>query len=357
MREVDYYELLGVARDASPAQIRAAYRARAKVMHPDTGGTPATFRRLREAYETLLDPRRRAGYDGFFTAAPGTAERGRKRRAFGADPDYTPPRPRPATSSISWWDEVDPAARVRYLPSPAFGSAPAFGALACGLLVVLPLALPVDFPPWLLAVWLVLIAAEVGLLVVVVRRYRRAGAEGRAVEAEFGVRVHGSPPDDPDQLGARLTARLLSDYLTRLPGVRVFHGVSLPGSVFADVDHAVLCGGRLVLVDSRSWLPGHYSTDGDGRLWRNDHPFRGGSVGLAEAVAAYRRALPRLDVRAAMVLYPSRSGRITTRNAADADVPVLTPQGFVREVGSWLATDPVTVDREVFLRLREQLTP
>lgn len=46
--------------------------------------------------------------------------------------------------------------------------------------------------------------------------------------------------------------------------------------MFADVDHAVLCGKRLVLIESKIWLPGHYETAEDGRLLRNGRPFRGG---------------------------------------------------------------------------------
>jgi formylglycine-generating enzyme required for sulfatase activity/curved DNA-binding protein CbpA len=65
----DYYSILGVPRDASEAEIRRAFRARAKTLHPD--GKPADereeaqaeFTLLTEAYETLRDSDRRAAYD------------------------------------------------------------------------------------------------------------------------------------------------------------------------------------------------------------------------------------------------------------------------------------------------------
>jgi curved DNA-binding protein CbpA len=59
----DYYRLLGLDRDATPAQIKRAYHLRAKSAHPDAGGTEAEMRALNTAYDTLSDPHRRSLYD------------------------------------------------------------------------------------------------------------------------------------------------------------------------------------------------------------------------------------------------------------------------------------------------------
>jgi curved DNA-binding protein CbpA len=58
------YGVLGIPRDSDNAQVKSAYRALAKACHPDLrGGDERRFREIRHAYETLVDPARRAAYD------------------------------------------------------------------------------------------------------------------------------------------------------------------------------------------------------------------------------------------------------------------------------------------------------
>jgi len=58
-----HYEVLGVSPTADVAEIESAYRRLLKVTHPDAGGSAALFRRVQDAYQTLVNPARRASYD------------------------------------------------------------------------------------------------------------------------------------------------------------------------------------------------------------------------------------------------------------------------------------------------------
>ncbi|MEK7186925.1 MAG: DnaJ C-terminal domain-containing protein [Patescibacteria group bacterium] len=65
----DYYKILGVKKDASPEEIKKAFRKLAHAYHPDkSGGDEAKFKEASEAYAVLSDKNKRAQFDAFGSA-------------------------------------------------------------------------------------------------------------------------------------------------------------------------------------------------------------------------------------------------------------------------------------------------
>src|SRR4030065_1786188 len=78
----DYYQPLGVARNASEGEIKKAYRKLAMKYHPDRnrGNKQAEekFKEINEAYEVLSDPQKRARYDQLGSAGDWSQRMGRR---------------------------------------------------------------------------------------------------------------------------------------------------------------------------------------------------------------------------------------------------------------------------------------
>ena len=71
MAKADYYDILGVSKDASADEIKKAFRKAAVEHHPDRGGDEAKFKEINEAYEVLKDNDKRKRYDQFGHAGVG----------------------------------------------------------------------------------------------------------------------------------------------------------------------------------------------------------------------------------------------------------------------------------------------
>lgn len=72
MADKNYYDILGLGKDASPEDIKSAYRKLAKQYHPDINKEPGAaekFKEINEAYECLSDPNKKSNYDQFGSAS------------------------------------------------------------------------------------------------------------------------------------------------------------------------------------------------------------------------------------------------------------------------------------------------
>lgn len=365
--EVTLYELLGVSKNATTEQIRAAYRRLMRTAHPDSGGSPGMFRSVQEAYETLSDPERRKAYDqrqGSGETRRGTSEstqragadrqgheertgttdRGAPPHAGRARPMDPPPPPPP-------WDGQD----VTFSPpishpeserpkAPRWTKVWMAIWLAIGFLVELVEAiglwatiestgstdgiipfmiglavffLIVGLLPW----WLSKRSTKAPAAPVAsdfIRpedlMVRSFGEPGRGLSAgRFGARAEAGAE------GERRTVKLLSDSILKgIPSARLVNGIRWPGTDHADIDHAVLAGNRLVLVDSKMWQDGHY-------WWDNNELYRDGEeqkpLHMGYAVDGMRKMFPNLLVEG-FVLVHSPTGKLDRPQIDQAAPPV-----------------------------------
>lgn len=83
MSKRDYYEVLGISKEASPDEIKKAFRKLAVKYHPDKeGGDEAKFKEANEAYEVLKDSQKRQRYDQFGHAGVGGSAGGASGNPF-----------------------------------------------------------------------------------------------------------------------------------------------------------------------------------------------------------------------------------------------------------------------------------
>ncbi len=86
MSNKDYYQILGISKDASVDEIKKAFRRQAVKHHPDQGGDEAKFKEINEAYGVLSNPEKRQRYDQF--GAAGVGGSGGFKRAEGFNFDF-----------------------------------------------------------------------------------------------------------------------------------------------------------------------------------------------------------------------------------------------------------------------------
>ncbi len=118
----DYYEILGVGKNASPEEIKKAFRKLAFELHPDRNKDPASeekFKEISEAYAVLSDPEKKQKYDAYGHAGISGSYsqedifRGADFSGFGIDMEDIL-RTFFGAGCVRWW--------LRWFPAPAWRS-------------------------------------------------------------------------------------------------------------------------------------------------------------------------------------------------------------------------------------------
>lgn len=140
--------------------------------------------------------------------------------------------------------------------------------------------------------------------------------------------------------GEKRTAKLLEDLSLAIPSARIFHGLNFPGSQTADVDHAILVGNRLALIDSKLWRENHYEWDETGNISEikpNGYSYQR-LTNFPVAVHKYSQLFPQLEVRGWILIHPrrGRSDKLSFDNRYAGNTEIADAEHTLNDAGDWL---------------------
>lgn len=310
-----HYQVLGIAVTANEREIKTAYRKAARHAHPDHGGDAEAFRLVTTAYQTLIDPQRRASYD----------------RSYGAGSQKRP----------QW-----------YTPSSSAGNGSANGRNAAGSFnVSTPPREPKD-------------SARDAAVFVPPYADVPAGSQPLLSLARATQQVHGAPrkrglfgAQARLRREARTIALLMQQLLPEIPSARLVNGLVSPADT-SYVDHALVTGYRLVLIGSMLLPEGAYR-------WNGNSLVHGAKVleppRMLPAVRRMQELFPECNVTGWICVHSPDANLYepvidyTRGNEPDGSdlVHVVNGSRLIREVKHFLASGPTpnVVDLSVLSRL------
>lgn len=206
-----------------------------------------------------------------------------------------------------------------------------------------------------------------------IRNTRSWGVPGNsgAVDEDTDAGSFGSDSAPIGRVGDRRVGLRLED-LVDTPSARLIHALRFlapgPAGVDVDVDHAVVVGNRVALVEVKVWQPGIYTWYGSGTLLRYGERFRNGRSDLVEAARRLRDRIgsstPGLDVQAWLVVTPVGDAERHTYVLHDDQAPArarMCHLSDLEELRDWLAgaasSDTVRTDLITDLVLAHQQHP
>lgn len=152
-------------------------------------------------------------------------------------------------------------------------------------------------------------------------------------------------------LAQRVVGQAL-EQLQRIPGVRIVHGLRVPG--IGTIAHAIIAGRSIALIDAQLWAPGTYGVGANGMITRDGDDFFTAAVEFPHIVERYHRLFGETAaVRGWITVLADAEGPLEIDTSRTWQrVRLATVPDMLREVGDWLALEGERVDR---LLLRDLL--
>ncbi len=403
-----HYELLGVDKTATPAEIKTAWRKVLQFAHPDKGAPAGLFRSLEMAYNVLADEHQRAVYDRSLAAEP-AAEPSFEKPVQPTEAPVAAPHPQdhrmtkdapagPPTGKSQGALRIRPGfthgllALVLALAADAGVTWVARFPLAAAGSLALAVAANLRFRDiraqlavfaaaavlaglqfgqhWRLLIGAtktpslthlgIIAAAHVVLAVVVtaagfvygqtLRLNRILPRKTLAASRVFGKRGGGRHWANVDV--ALETARVLEQAMAALPAATVLHGLRvMNGDEALFVDHALLLGDRIVLIQGAQLGAGRYTGEPGGHYLHNGRYFANNFDELSLAAAVVKKSMQRRVKISTLVLVIAADG-------VDLDAPGMVTEGGLQE---WLVEHfgglPTVIDRVVLRGMAAHLLP
>jgi hypothetical protein len=129
---------------------------------------------------------------------------------------------------------------------------------------------------------------------------------------------------------------MLLELLLKIPGTTVFHGLRFPGSANADVDHAVVHGSMVYLIDSKQYRWGEYEwncIDNGDEIVRSDGYGHGKANHMDAAAEGYRRILGPGVAVVPLIIIHGKNVRIGKNRTSSNGVMLLTANDAMSCIG------------------------
>lgn len=289
------YATLGVNPHADVEEIRRAYEARVIAAHPDHGGSEQARRAIEEAWALLSDPARRHAYD-LSRAEADAPQPPTKREFVGEMPQVGLPARKPRRIAHLSRRSAGIAGGAMLVASFMLMTQSSLGLLLLSVIAAVAAGrllgqavYPSEFARGAGTTFFSILASSSGgpigfvvgfLLFGLLPAYKLA--RRRTPEEVFADSIHddvaefGEPGQIPlahydrynvelGAIGEIAVAERLRAAAARHPGMRIIHDVTIPG-YGGNVDHVVVIGEHVLLVDAKHWRGGAYANAPDGTV-------------------------------------------------------------------------------------------